>query len=134
MAKEKARADKEREKAEKLAKMNADEKKSYEDKKKDEETASYKSQIAKMQIENKAKTALSAKGYTADDDVPFVMRENEDSTLKAIDDFDTLIEKTVNEKIKAGARQRTPSTSSTDSSGGSLDLAEIAAKNRIIKN
>ncbi len=118
------------------AKMSKEEKKSFELKQKEKELADYKAKILKLELTSKATKVLSEKGLKADDKIlSYVIREDEDSTLEAIEGLSELIDGIVNERVKENARQTAPTDGRTtidkDESIGSK--SELANKHRIIK-
>ncbi len=118
------------------AKMSKEEKKSFELKQKEKELADYKAKVLKLELTSKATKVLVEKGLKADENIlSYVIREDEDSTLEAIENFSELIDGLVNQKLKESARQTAPtdgkSTISKREEVGSK--SELANKHRIIK-
>ncbi len=117
------------------AKMSKEEKKSFELSQKEKELETYKAKVLKLTLSNKATSVLSQKGISANEDIlSYVIKDDEDSTLEAIDNFANLIDGLVNEKLKESARQTPPtdSRSNIDIDDEIGSKAELASKHRII--
>ena len=114
--------------------LSAEEKKSYEEQKKEKELEELKTEVLKYKLTNKATKVLAEKGYVATEDIlNIVLKNDEDETLKAIDTVVDLVDNLVNERIKEKAREATPKSSTNNSTGDSgFNVAEYANKNRKI--
>ena len=119
--------------AEKLAKMNKEEKALYKAQQAQKELEALKAQMAKTELEKEARKTLADAGINAPDAlVSGLIREDAEKTNEAVKGFTELFNKTVNEAVKAKARQQTPPEGGGQSGGSKPSLAEMAKKARII--
>lgn len=108
-----ARAEKDKQKAideaEKLAKMNADEKQKYEFEKLQQENEELRNEKNKYSLGREATKMLAENGITADDDVlNFVVREDAEATKQAVLAFSTLIQSKVDDAVKDKLKGQSP--------------------------
>jgi len=116
------------------ASLNAKELAEYESQKKDKELEEARAELNKFKMTNVATSKLSEKGLLASDEIlSFVVKSDELSTVKAVESFSNLVEKTVNEQLKERAKQSTPTTSQGISNNDGFSIREFAEQNRIIK-
>lgn len=124
VSREKKAADEAIKEAEKLAKMNADEKKEYEFKKLQDELAELKKKDAFYGLSKEATKMLSEHDIFADDEVlSFVVKEDADTTKTAVDSFVKLINAKVQEGVKQALAGKTPKANAT--SGQTITKQEI---------
>lgn len=113
VAREKKAAEKAVAEAEKLAKMNADQKKEYEYEKALEELEEYKKRDAFHELSKEAQKMLSEHGIQADDEVfNFVVKETAEDTQKAVQSFVSLFNSKVEEGVKAALAGKSPKINS----------------------
>lgn len=110
---ERSKWESERKKAEseakKLAKMNADEKAKYEAQKQAERIAELEAELNRKDMESTAISLLSEKGITATTDViNFVVRDDAEQTLEAINTFSTLVNDLADKKVSEMLKGTTP--------------------------
>lgn len=125
-----ARAEKDKQKAvqeaERLAKMNADEKQVYEFEKLQEENRQLKAEQNRYSLGKEATKMLAESGIIADDDtLDFVVREDAEATKAAVQSFAALVESKVDAAVKEklkGAPPKRPNGLS-----GALTKADILA-------
>ena len=109
VASEKKRADEKVAEAEKLAKMNADQKKEYETEKLQKELEDYKKKDAFYSLSKEASKMLSEKGITADDDVlDFVVKGTAEATQTSVNSFVALVNSKVEEGVKKALSGKPP--------------------------
>lgn len=116
-------------------KMTKDELEEHEAQEKDRKIADLEAQLNRTEMTAKAAKALGEAGFTIDDEtMEFVVREDEEKTLEAVQSFTKLINDRVNERLKENARQEAPQKGGTGSTTpASFNVAEFARKNRLIK-
>lgn len=116
------------------ASMNAKELAQYEAQKKDKELEDAKNELNKYKMTSVANSKLSEKGLLSNEEIlSFVVKEDELSTVKAVETFSQLVEKTVNEQLKERAKQSTPATSQTNVNTNDVSIRDFAQQNRLIK-
>lgn len=126
---------KELEEERRKATLSAEELQKLEAQEKDSKIADYERRIAQMEITSSANARLATKGLAVDDEtLSFVLRDTEEETLKAVDALSNFVEKAINERIKASARQQPPKASASKPTQSGESLSDFAAKNRLIKN
>lgn len=108
-----ARAEKDKEKAvleaEKLAKMNQEDKQKYEFEKLQRENEELKLEKNRYSMGREATKMLSEVGITADDDLlDFVVKEDAESTKKAVQSFSKLLQTKVDEAVKDKLKGTSP--------------------------
>lgn len=104
--------------AEKLRKMNADEKAKYEAKKQADRIVELEAQINRNGLEKEASKMLSEAGIVADDMVlEFVVREDAEATSVAVNAFSQLVKKQADQQVSEMLKGQTP-TRTDNSSGG----------------
>lgn len=120
--------------AEKLAKMNKEEKALYKAQQAEAELAALKAKMATAELEKEARKTLSDEGINAPDAIlSGLIREDAEKTNEAVKDFVKLFNDAVGEAVKAKARQRTPGEGGGTGAGSAkIDITEMAKKARII--
>lgn len=116
-----ARAEKDKQKAidqaEKLAKMNADEKQQYEFEELQKENEELRNEKNKYSLGREATKMLTENGITADDDVlNFVVREDAETTKQAVVAFSQLIQSKVDDAVKDKLKGNSPRANSPNGS------------------
>ena len=93
--------------AERLRKMNADEKAEYEAKKKDTYIAELEAKINRSGLEKEASKMLSEAGIVAGDEIlAFVVKDSAESTQEAVNGFSELVNQLADNKVKEMLIQR----------------------------
>ena len=129
----KALADDKISEAEKLAKMNKEEKALYKAQQAQKELDELKAQMARAGLEKEALKTLAESGINAPDAlVSTLVREDAEKTNEAVKGFVELFNNAVSEAVKAKARQKTPQEGGGTGGGKAPSLAEMAKKARII--
>lgn len=120
--------------AEKLAKMNKEEKALYKAQQAEAELAALKAKMATAELEKEARKTLSDEGINAPDAIlSGLIREDAEKTNEAVKEFAKLFNDAVGEAVKAKARQRTPGEGGGTGAGSAkIDITEMARKARII--
>ena len=120
--------------AEKLAKMNKEEKALYKAQQAEAELAALKAKMATAELEKEARKTLSDEGINAPDTIlSGLIREDAEKTNEAVKEFVKLFNDAVGEAVKAKARQRTPGEGGGTGAGSAkIDITEMARKARII--
>ncbi len=109
VAREQKNARKQVEEAEKLAKMNEDEKRAYEFEKLRKELDEYKAKEKRSDMAKEASKILAEKGLIATDSMlDYVVREDAESTQSAIEDFENLINGIVQREVKKALTGQSP--------------------------
>lgn len=109
VAREQKNARKQVEEAEKLAKMNEDEKRAYEFEKLRKELDEYKAKEKRSDMAKEASRILAEKGLIATDSMlDYVVREDAESTQSAIEDFENLINGIVQREVKKALTGQSP--------------------------
>lgn len=100
--------------ADKLAKMNADEKAAHERKKLEEKIAEYEHKESIHAMSKEASKMLSDASIVADDEIlSFVVKDTAEATQKAVTSFVALIDKKAEEKTKAALSGKPPKVNLT---------------------
>ena len=124
LAREQKAKEKAIEEAEKLAKMNADEKKEYEYKKMKEELEELKNKDNRNQLSREASKILSENGIVADDGIlEIVVKDNAENTLEAVNSFIELFNNKVEEGVKKALSGKPPKNNSNNTN--KMTKAEI---------
>lgn len=112
--------------AAKLAKMNTDEKQKYEFEKLQKENEALKLDKNRYSLGREATKMLSESGIVADDDVlDFVVREDAETTKKAVQAFSALIQTKVDAAVKEKLKGTSPKTQTA--SGAAVTRESINA-------
>lgn len=115
--------------AEKLAKMNADQKKDYEIEKLKAENEQYKALQVKAELGKEASKQLKEKNIDATAEIlDFVVGENAEATSKNIDSFVEIIEKQLALKEAERAKGKTPSSYNQGDQGTLSEFEKRIAK------
>ena len=118
VAREKRAADEAIKEAEKLAKMNADQKREYELEKLQSELAEYKKKDAFNGLSKEASKMLSEHNIHADDELlAFVVKDDAEATKLAVDSFVALVNSKVTDGVKQALSGTPPKASATTASG-----------------
>nr|DAE06302.1 MAG TPA: Major head protein [Siphoviridae sp. ctQWG7]DAE16729.1 MAG TPA: Major head protein [Siphoviridae sp. ct8Hy2] len=95
--------------AEKLRKMNADEKAEYEAKKQAAYIAELEAKINRSGLEKEASKMLSEAGIVASDEIlAFVVKDSAESTQEAVNGFTELVNQLADNKVKEMLKGKTP--------------------------
>lgn len=95
--------------AEKLRKMNADEKAEYEAKKQAAYIAELEAKINRSGLEKEASKMLSEAGIVAGDEIlAFVVKDSAESTQEAVNGFTELVNQLADNKVKEMLKGKTP--------------------------
>lgn len=95
--------------AEKLAKMNADEKREYELEKLQRENEELKAAQSRFELGKEATKMLATTGITATDEIlDFVVREDAETTSEAVKSFADLVDKVSDERMKEKLKGNPP--------------------------
>lgn len=115
--------------AEKLAKMNADQKKDYEIEKLKAENEQYKALQVRTELGKEASKQLKEKNIDATAEIlDFVVGENAEATSKNIDSFVAIIEKQLALKEAERAKGKTPSSYNQGEQGTLSEFEKRIAK------
>lgn len=119
--------------AEKLAKMNKEERALYKAKKAQEELEALKAQMATAELGKEARKLLKEEGVDVPDELSnLLVRENAEKTNQAVKEFTQLFKQAVGIAVKSKARQGTPPDGRNGTHNGKTSLADMAKKARII--
>lgn len=109
IAREQKKADEKAKEAEKLAKMNKDQKAEYEREKMQKELDAYKAKEARYEMKQTAKDMLKEKDISADDDLlEIVTADTADQTSENVKAFTEVLNKMVKEQVQSKLTQGTP--------------------------
>ena len=109
VSREKKAAEKAVAEAEKLAKMNADEKREHERQKLEEELAEYKRKDQYYSLSREATNMLHEHGITADDELlGMIVKDTAEDTQTAVNSFVTLLNTKVEEGVKQALSGKSP--------------------------
>ena len=118
VAREKRAADEAIKEAEKLAKMNADQKREYELEKLQSELAEYKKKDAFNGLSKEASKMLSEHNIHADDELlAFVVKDDAEATKLAVESFIALVNTKVTDGVKQALSGTPPKASGTPAGG-----------------
>jgi len=120
--------------AEKLARMNKEQKAEYKAKKLEEELAQMKREKTIAEMAKTARKTLSEKKINVPDEIlSLLVTEDAEATGSAIEAFAELFNGAVSEELKKSARQDTPKEGGGTSGGfEKQDIAKLAKEARII--
>lgn len=131
VAREKKAAEKAVKEAEKLAKMNEEQKKQYEFEQLQKELEEYKKKDAFYSLSKEASKMLSEHDITADDDLlAFVVKDTAEETQDAVNGFVTLFNKHVEAGVKKALAGKPPKVNTTNNT---LTKKEIMAEQDAVK-
>lgn len=106
IAREQKKADEKAKEAEKLAKMNKDQKAEYEREQMQKELDAYKAKEARHEMKQTAKDMLKEKEINADDDIlEIVTADTADKTSENVKAFVEVLNRTVKEQVQAKLNQ-----------------------------
>lgn len=126
VAREKKKADEKAKEAEKLAKMNKDQKAEYEREQMQKELDAYKAKEARNEMKQTAKDMLKEKDITADDELlEIVTADTADQTSENVKAFTDVLNKTVKEQVQAKLTQGTPKSFQATGSMSREDIMGI---------
>lgn len=95
--------------AEKMRKMNADQKAEYEAKKQADYIAELEAKINRSGLEKEASKMLSDVGISVDDDIlGFVVKDTAEATKEAVESFSTLVNDLADKKVSEMLKGKTP--------------------------
>ncbi|MCQ8260954.1 DUF4355 domain-containing protein [Streptococcus suis] len=95
--------------AEKLRKMNAEQKAEYEAKKQADYIAELEAKINRSGLEKEASKMLSESGLVADDEIlGFVVRDTAEATQEAVNSFSALVNDLADKKVSEMLKGKTP--------------------------
>lgn len=125
--------------AKRLAKMNKDQKAEYEREQLEKEVKQLREEKAMNEMRSEARAILLSNEIDARDEVvSLVVADTAEKTKENIEVFSAIIKKSVEDAIKANARQAVPKNGDSFNGGNSSkvydNFAEIAKQARIIKN
>lgn len=125
---------KEREdKAKKLARMTEADRIKAEQADRDKELAKREQELKRLEYSIQAKSTLAEAGLPNEDElVSLILSDDVETTNNNINYLKKVIADSVNKRVDELSKQKTPSASSTKLSG-SVSIAELAQKNRVIK-
>lgn len=119
--------------AEKLAKMNKEEKALYKAKRAEQKLADLEAKIAKGELEKEARKTLADTGLNVPDVlISGLIRDNAEATKEAVEAFANLFKEAVGEAVKKKARQNPPGDNGGGGTGRKKSMAELAKEARII--
>ena len=138
VAREKRAADEAIKEAEKLAKMNADQKREYELEKLQSELAEYKKKDAFNGLSKEASKMLSEHNIHADDELlAFVVKDDAEATKLAVDSFVALVNSKVTDGVKQALSGTPPKASATTAGGAknpfSKDTFNLTEQAKLLK-
>ena len=126
VAREKKKADEKAKEAEKLAKMNKDQKAEYEREQMQKELDAYKAKEARNEMKQTAKDMLKEKDIGADDDLlEIVTADTADQTSENVKAFTDVLNKMVKEQVQAKLTQGTPKSFQATGSMSREDIMNI---------
>ncbi|MBS9335005.1 DUF4355 domain-containing protein [Fructobacillus sp. M1-13] len=125
---------KEREdKAKKLARMTEADRIKAEQADRDKELSKREQELKRLEYSIQAKSTLAEAGLPNEDElVSLILSDEVETTNNNINYLKKVIADSVNKRVDELSKQKTPSSSSTKLSG-SVSIAELAQKNRVIK-
>ncbi|HFU4055600.1 TPA: DUF4355 domain-containing protein [Streptococcus suis] len=95
--------------AEKMRKMNADQKAAYEAKKQADYIVELEAKINRSGLEKEASKMLSDVGISVDDDIlGFVVKDTAEATKEAVESFSVLVNKLADNKVSKMLKGKTP--------------------------
>ncbi|HFI0239549.1 TPA: DUF4355 domain-containing protein [Streptococcus suis] len=105
--------------AEKMRKMNADQKAGYEAKKQADYIAELEAKINRSGLEKEASKMLSDVGISVDDDIlGFVVKDTAEATKEAVESFSTLVNDLADKKVSEMLKGKTPKKVEQTTSAG----------------
>ncbi|WP_174852735.1 DUF4355 domain-containing protein [Streptococcus suis] len=105
--------------AEKLRKMNAEQKAEYEAKKQADYIAELEAKINRSGLEKEASKMLSENGLVADDKIlGFVVKDTAEATQEAVDSFSALVNDLADKKVGEMLKGKTPKKVEQSTAGG----------------
>ncbi|WP_435373869.1 DUF4355 domain-containing protein [Staphylococcus nepalensis] len=126
VAREKKKADEKAKEAEKLAKMNKDQKAEYEREQMQKELDAYKAKEARNEMKQTAKDMLKEKDIGADDDLlEIVTADTADQTSENVKAFTDVLNRMVKEQVQAKLTQGTPKSFQATGSLSREDIMNI---------
>ncbi|MFQ3903750.1 DUF4355 domain-containing protein [Staphylococcus sp. 50Mo3-1] len=126
VAREKRKADEKAKEAEKLAKMNKDQKAEYEREQMQKELDAYKAKEARNEMKQTAKDMLKEKDIGADDELlEIVTADTADQTSENVKAFTDVLNRMVKEQVQAKLTQGTPKSFQATGSLSREDIMNI---------
>lgn len=125
--------------AEKLRKMNAEQKAEYEAKKQADYIAELEAKINRSGLEKEASKMLSENGLVADDKIlGFVVKDTAEATQEAVDSFSTLVNDLADKKVSEMLKGKTPKKVEQSTSGSitkeQFDRMGYKSRNELLKS
>ncbi|MGS4786627.1 DUF4355 domain-containing protein [Streptococcus sp. P25B114] len=125
--------------AEKLRKMNAEQKAEYEAKKQADYIAELEAKINRSGLEKEASKMLSENGLVADDKIlGFVVKDTAEATQEAVDSFSTLVndlaDKKVSEMLKGKTPKKVEQTTSAGITKEQFDRMGYKSRNELLQS
>lgn len=125
--------------AEKMRKMNADQKAAYEAKKQADYIAELETKINRSGLEKEASKMLSDVGISVDDDIlGFVVKDTAEATKEAVESFSALVndlaDKKVSEMLKGKTPKKVEQTTSTGITKEQFDRMGYKSRNELLKS
>ncbi|HFI0479956.1 TPA: DUF4355 domain-containing protein [Streptococcus suis] len=125
--------------AEKMRKMNADQKAEYEAKKQADYIAELEAKINRSGLEKEASKMLSDVGISVDDDIlGFVVKDTAEATKEAVESFSVLVnnlaDKKVSEMLKGKTPKKVEQTTSTGITKEQFDRMGYKSRNELLKS
>ncbi|MCW6680875.1 DUF4355 domain-containing protein [Aerococcaceae bacterium NML130460] len=121
--------------AEKLRKMNAEQKAQYEAEKKDAKIAELEAQLSRQGLEKEASQMLSEHGLPVKEEVlAYVVRDNAEETKAAVNDFVAIVNDLADVKVQEMLKGKTPRR--IENPGGTVtkeqfDKMTVSERNKI---
>ncbi len=125
--------------AEKLRKMNAEQKAEYEAKKQADYIAELEAKINRSGLEKEASKILSEVGIAVDDNIlGFVVKDTAEATKEAVESFSTLVndlaDKKVSEMLKGKTPKKVEQTTSAGITKEQFDRMGYKSRNELLKS
>ncbi|HEM6372604.1 TPA: DUF4355 domain-containing protein [Streptococcus suis] len=125
--------------AEKLRKMNAEQKAEYEAKKQADYIAELEARINRSGLEKEASKILSEVGIAVDDNIlGFVVKDTAEATKEAVESFSTLVndlaDKKVSEMLKGKTPKKVEQTTSASITQEQFDRMGYKSRNELLKS
>lgn len=138
IARERKAAEKAIKEAEKLAKMNEEQKREYELEKARRENEELKAKLNRYELGQEATKILAKSGIVADDEIlSFVVREDAEKTHEAIKAFTSLVDRISEEKMKEKLKGKPPTKNPQKTDGFknpfSKDHFNLTEQGKLIK-
>lgn len=125
--------------AEKLRKMNAEQKAEYESKKQAERIAELEAQLNRNGLEKEASKMLSEAGIVSSDDIlAFVVKDNAEGTQEAVNALSSLVNELADKKVSEMLKGKTPKKVEQSTTGsitkGQFNRMGYKERNELLQN